>query len=216
MKWKILLVAIVLGALFAVISEAARVGASETHLQIQNQSVNRSRPGVAEQCVYFDPASVHVGHFMDKRSIELVAAPLRTLSKFDSRDDAVRSLKIIRYFGINELCLTGNSKFSYMLVSGKAPKGKIPGEKYVSFNPDQLKAEGITGEWRIAAGALVLFRFGSDEAAARQALRAVQYYGFNTKCTIGGDKGFVFLCTVPQLPTIQKKPYLEAKVAPER
>ncbi len=214
MKRNILLVAVVLGALLAVISEAARAGASETHLQIQNQAVNRNRPGVAEQCIYFDPGSVHIGHFIDRGGIELVAAPLRTLSTFDNRDDATRSLKIIRYFGANELCLTGNAKFSYMLVSGKAPRGKIPGEKQVSFNPDQLKTERIAGEWRIANGTSALFRFGTDEAAARQALRAIQYYGFNTKCTVGGEKGFVFLCAVPQLPRIQKKPYLEAKVTP--
>jgi len=216
MKRNILLVAVVLGALLAVISEAATAGASETHLQIQNQAVNRNRPGVGEQCIYFDPGSVHIGHFIDRGSIELVAAPLRTLSTFDKGDDAARSLKIIRYFGINELCLTGNSKFSYMLVSGKVPKGNIPGEKYVSFNPDQLKAERIAGEWRIANGRSVLFRFGTDEVAARQALRVIQYYGFNAKCAIGGEKGFVFLCAVPQLPSIQKRPYLEAKVAPDR
>ena len=100
MKRNALLVAMILGAALAATNGAARADASETHLQIQNQPVNRSRPGVDEQCVYFDPGTAHIGHFVDRGSIELVVAPLRTLSKFDSRDDAARSLKIIEHFGI--------------------------------------------------------------------------------------------------------------------
>jgi hypothetical protein len=151
---------------------------------------------------------------MDRSSIELVVAPLRTLFRFDSQDDATRSLKIIERFGINELCVSANSKLSYMLVSGKAAKGKVPGAKHIIFDPYELKAEQIANDWKLVQGKSPLFNFGTDESAARQALRIIRYYGFNAKCSIGGDKGFVFLYLLPKPPAAEKKPYLEARVTP--
>jgi hypothetical protein len=215
MKRKTLLVAMIFGVALAVINQTAWAGSSETHLQFQNQAVNRNRPGIAEQCVYFDPGTVHVGHFMDRGSVELVVAPLRTLSRFDSRDEATRSLKIIEHFRINELCMSANSKLSYMLVSGNAARGKLPGEKYLVFDPYLLKAERVGNEWKLVKGKSAIFGFGSDEGAARQALQVIRYYGFNAKCSIGGDKGFVFLFKSPVSPRMEKKPYLEAKAVPE-
>lgn len=214
MRRKALLMAMMLGALLVVADVTGRPNASETHLQIQNDAVTRNRPGVTEQCVYFDPGTAHIGHFMETGSIELVVAPLRSLSKFDNRDAAARSLDILKHYGINELCIAANSKLSYMLVSGKAPIGKVPGEKYVTFDPNQLKVERVANEWKLVKGESPLLNFGSDESAARQALRVIRYYGFNAKCSIGGDKGFIFLCALPKSQGIERKPYLEAKVVP--
>ena len=198
----------------AALNGTARAGNSETHLQIQNQPVHRSRPGIDERCVYFDPRTAHVGHFMDRSSVELVVAPLRTLYRFDNREDAVRSLRIVEYFGMNELCISANSKISYMLVSGKAAKGKVPGEKHVAFDPHQLKADRVDNKWQLVEGKSALFNFGSDESAARQALRAIQYYGFNAKCSVGGERGFVFLYMLPKAEAPERKPYVEAKATP--
>jgi hypothetical protein len=214
MKRKALLLAMTLGATLVVAGATARLDASETHLQIQNDPVTRNRPGIAEQCVYFDPRTAHVGHFPDRGSIELVVAPLRTLSRFENQDAAARSLKIVKHYGINELCMAANSKLVYMLVSGKAPIGKVPGEKYVTFEPQELKAERVANEWRVLDGKSSLRSFGPDESAARQALRVIKYYGFNAKCSTGGDKGFIFLCTLPRPQDKERKPYLEAKAAP--
>jgi hypothetical protein len=193
---------------------AARLDASETHRQIQNDPVTRNRPGIAEQCFYFDPGTAHVGYFPDRGSIELVVAPLRTLSRFASQDDAARSMRMVKHYGINELCITANSQLAYMLVSGKAPKGKVSGEKYVTFEPQVLKAERVANEWKLLDGKSPLFSFGPDEAAARQALRVIKYYGFNAKCAVGGDKGLIFLCTLPKAQATEKKPYIEAKMTP--
>jgi hypothetical protein len=214
MRRKALLVTTMLGALLVVTNVTGRLDASETHLQIQNDAVTRNRPGIAEQCVYFDPGTAHIGHFIERGSLELIVAPLRSLTKFENRDAAARSLKILKHYGINELCVAANSKLSYMLVSGKAPIGKVPGEKYVTFDPNQLKAERIANEWKLVKGESPFFNFGSDESAARQALRVIKYYGFNAKCSVGQDKGFIFLCTLPKPQGNERKPYLEARVAP--
>jgi hypothetical protein len=215
MKRKTLLMATILGVVLVVTNVTGSLGASDTHLQFQNQSVTRNRPGIAEQCVYFDPKSAHIGHFMDRSTLELVVAPLRTLSRFDNRNDAVRSLRIMQHYGINELCVAANSKLSYMLVSGKAPIGKVAGEKYVTFDLYQLKAARVANEWKLVSGTAALFSFGSDESAARQALQVIRYYGFNAICSIGGgDKRFIFLCALSKPPGIEKKPFLEAKARP--
>ena len=217
MKRLALLMAMIVEAALLLCLSALPVVASDTHLQIQNQAVTRSRPGIKEQCVYFDPGSVQLAYFIDRRSVDLVAAPLRTLSTFDSRDEAVRSMGIIKQFGINELCVAANAKLSYMLVSGKAARGKVPGGEHVTFDPYLLRVEKLGGEWRVAKGKNALLSFGSDVGAAREALRVIVYYGFNAKCSVGSDKGkgFVFLYAVPQPERLQKKPYLEAKATPK-
>jgi hypothetical protein len=215
MKRNTLLMATILGVAIVVTNVTGRLDASETHLQIQNEAVTRSRAGVTEQCVYFDARTAHIGHFMGSGSLELVVAPLRSLSAFDNREDAARSLKIVKHYGMNELCITANSKLSYMLVSGQAPFGKVPGERYVTFDLYQLKAARIANEWKLVSGTSALFSFGSDESAAREALQVIRYYGFNAICSTGGrDKRLIFLCALPKSQGIEKKPFLEAKAKP--
>jgi hypothetical protein len=183
---------------------------------VQNTAVSRNRPGIAERCVYFDPGTAQIDYFMDKASIELVVAPLRSLHTFANRDDATRSLRVIRHYRINESCTTANSKLSYVLVSGKAPQGRVPGENYVTFDPDQLKVERVANDWRLVNGKFPVFSFGSDELAARQALQAIRHYHFNAKSSIGENSGFTYLCTVQASPGIKTKPFLEAKAADGR
>ncbi len=214
MDRKALLIAAILGTLLVVTFPQTMLGASDTHLQVQNTPVSRNRPGTTERCVYFDPGTAQIDYFMDKASIELVVAPLRSLSTFTNRDDATRSLRVIRHYGINEVCTTANAKLSYVLVSGKAPRGKVPGENYIVFDPSQLKVERIANEWKLVSGKSAIFAFGSDELAARQSLQAIRHYGFNAKSTIGSEgKGFTYLCIVPTSRGIERKPFLEAKAA---
>jgi hypothetical protein len=213
MERKGILTATILGTVLVVTFVAGMLYASDTHLQVQNTAVSRNRPGIAERCVYFNPDTAQVDYFMDKASIELVVAPLRSLCAFANRDDAVRSLRVIRHYGINELCTTANSKLSYVLVSGKAPKGRAPGENYVTFDSYQLKVERVANDWKLVNGKSPVFSFGSDESAARQALQAIRHYGFNAKGSIGENRGFTYLCIVPTSPGIKTKPFLEAKTA---
>ena len=217
MERKGILIGTILGTTLVVTIAAGWLYASDdTHLQVQNTPVSRNRPGIAERCVYFDPGTARIDYFMDKASVELVVAPLRSLSTFANRDDATRSLRVIRHYGINEFCTTANSKLSYVLVSGKAPKGRVPGENYVTFDPYQLKVERVANDWRLVNGKSSVFSFGSDESAARQALQAIRHYGFNAKSSIGENRGFTYLCTVQTSPGIKKKSFLEAKAADGR
>ncbi len=213
MRSKDVLVAAVLQTVLAVVLCTLPAAASETHLQIQNQSVTRHRPGVPEHCIYFNPAALHVGYFPDRKSVDLVAEPLRTISTFESRDEATRSLNALRHLGVNELCVAANSRLSYMLVSGKAATGRLQGEKSVLFEPRILRVERADNEWRLQSGSSTLLSFGPDEKAAKDALRIINYYGFNAKCCIGGEtgKGIVLLYAVPQSDELKKKRYLEAK-----
>ncbi len=215
MKSNMLFAAVVFQAVIAVGAWAPHAGSGDTHLQIQNQSVSRNRPAIAEECVYFDPATLHIGYFLDAHSVTLVAAPLRRISTFESKDEAARAMNIMRQFGINELCRTANSKLSYMLASGSAPKGELRCENYVSFDPRLLKAERPGSDWRVVSGKTVLFNFGPDEQAARQALKAIRYYGFNARCSTG-ENGFAFLYAVQQPREITQKAYREAKAVSAR
>jgi hypothetical protein len=207
MQRTILALAVAFGIGVTFILPVQGADASDTHRQIQKSPVTRNRPGVPESCVSFDPATAHIGRFTDTSSTELVVDPLRRLCKFSDGDQAARALKTVRQYGMNEYCTVAHSKLSYMLVSGEAPKGTAPGEKYVLFDPAELRVEKSNNEWKLLCKKDAIFAFGSDEEAARQALRAIRHYGFNAKSTLGGEAGGLeYLAVAPTPKATAKKP----------
>jgi hypothetical protein len=62
--------------------------------------------------------------------------------------------------------------------------GESPTRIPFDWRQAQLRREGET--WKLTAGSHVLAEFGHDEAAARQALSAVQHYRFNEHYLVGG------------------------------
>ncbi len=98
--------------------------------------------------------------------------------------DSLKAMNIIRGYNFNRHCTVG-SGMAYWLVNDEAPGGSQPGEKCVSFYPAKLPVKNVNGNWQIGDARLVLFRFGKDEAQARQGLEVIKNYGFTNMCSVG-------------------------------
>jgi hypothetical protein len=73
----------------------------------------------------------------------------------------------------------------YLLVSGKAPVGSMPGEDCVAFNPRTATVKRIDGRWKIVDGSHWLFDFGVKKSEAMTALEIIKRHGFTQSCFVG-------------------------------
>jgi hypothetical protein len=130
----------------------------------------------------------------DGGDIRLVSGE-QTLAAFGgSERDAQLALSVLRYYHFSELCLVGHPHpaFSYFLVNGHAPRGLMLGLAQERFKPETLTVQQNGAAWVIGDGNQVLFNFGSRQEEAKESLKAIQQYRFDTLCHVG-DSGLKFL-----------------------
>jgi hypothetical protein len=98
---------------------------------------------------------------------------------------------LVQFFRCTERCLVGQPKplFDYFLSAGQPPRGSMLGVEKVPFYPTELTVQQNDTGWVIVDPTRTLFRFGDNEAAARQALKDIQFYRFDTLCRVGRDEG---------------------------
>ncbi len=154
------------------------------------------KPGdsIREDCVSLDPSRIEVKNISGRWKI--VDGNRWIFDFADKRSEAEQTLRIIKYFGMNQSCFIGrpHPSFSYLLVSGQAPKGELLGEDCVSFNPYKLEVVKSSGRWKISDGSRFLFDFGNKEEEARQALMIIRNYGFKKACYVGRpEPSFMYL-----------------------
>jgi hypothetical protein len=79
-------------------------------------------------------------------------------------------------------------------LTAPAPFSTTPGTSLL-FDWRQAQLTQVGGHWRLQAGGALLADFGSNERAAREALRVVQAYRFTERCSLGEQAQFTwFLC----------------------
>jgi hypothetical protein len=100
---------------------------------------------------------------------------------------ARRALEIIHFYRMDSTCYAGrpNAPMIYLLASGKAPIGSMPGEQCESFDAFRISLSQSGEFWRILSGSDVLFDFGNRELGAKQGLLALHHYEFNHRCIVG-------------------------------
>jgi hypothetical protein len=105
--------------------------------------------------------------------------------------DARMAQTVVQFFRCTERCLVGQPKpvFDYFLSAGQPPRGSMLGVERVPFHPTDLKLQQNDAGWAIVDPTRTLFRFGGNEAAAKQALKDIQFYRFDTLCRVGRDEG---------------------------
>jgi hypothetical protein len=151
-------------------------------------------PALQEDCVPFNPATTTVRNLDGRWTI--VDGNHLLFNFGDKKLEALKALKVIKYYRMNQSCFVGrpDPSFRYLLVNGKAPQGSMPGEDCVGFNPNTIEVRNIDGRWKIVDGSHWLFDFDNRENEARSAFAIIRKYGFTRTCFIGRpDPSFIYL-----------------------
>jgi hypothetical protein len=108
--------------------------------------------------------------------------------------DAREALRVVQNYHFTEFCRIGDSPagLAYFLVNGQAPHGVAFGLRSQSFRPEVLTLRQFGDAWVICADGRTLLRCGTDLDTAKEALRVVQHYRFDTLCWLdrSWDTGF--------------------------
>lgn len=144
-----------------------------------------SNPGEGVNRIPFEWRQLQVRR--EGRDWKLVSGPF-TLADFGANErDARLAQSAIQFYRCSEHCRVGGDQpvFSYFLSAGQAPRGMMLGTEKIMFRPSELTVEKRGDGWVIGDATRTLFQFGNDEAAARLALRDIQFYRFDMISRIG-------------------------------
>ena len=156
--------------------------------------VKPMRPVVQEDCISFNPATTTLRNINGRWTI--VDGNHLMFNFGNKKAEAIKALSIIKHYKMNQSCFVGrpDPSFSYLLVNGQAPQGRMPGEDCVRFNPNTIKVKKINGRWKIVDGSHWVFDFNNKEAEARTAFAIIKKYGFNRSCYVGRPApSFIYL-----------------------
>jgi hypothetical protein len=138
-----------------------------------------------EDCVSFNPARAQVKKIKNRWKIVDGSHWMFDFGK--KKNEAVKSLAIIKHYKMNRSCFVGrpDPSFQYMLVGSRAPKGAMKGEDCLRFNPRTTKVKKVGNKWIIVDGSHSMFNFGKKKNEAYQALKMIKKYGFTYSCFVG-------------------------------
>lgn len=141
-------------------------------------------PKLEEDCVSFDPERATT---KQAGSRWLIVDGTHNVFGFGNQSEARQALAIIRKYRANQVCYVGRPRpsFSYLLVSGRAPRGALPGEDCLSFDPSLLKVVDRSGRWVIGTGNRSMFSFDDKDSEAREALAIIKHHDFSQSCFVG-------------------------------
>ncbi len=140
---------------------------------------------INEDCVGFSTANAKVKHI--NGSWKIVDGSHWLFDFGGKKNEAIRSLQIIKRYSLNKSCFVGrpHPSFSYMKHNNQVPAGAMPGEDCIGFNTTHAEVQHINGSWKIVDGSHWLFDFGGKEGEARQALQIIKQQGCNNSCFVG-------------------------------
>lgn len=141
-------------------------------------------------CVSFDAGRTEIRRL--NGTWQIVVDGRRILDFGSKRDEARTALRIIKRYGLNKRCIIGEDKYyrmEYFLVDDRAPRGSMPGEDCLGFNPARATVANIKDRWKIVDGGSWLLDFVQSETDARESLSAIQNYRFDKICYVGRPHG---------------------------
>ncbi|MFE7630190.1 trypsin-like serine peptidase [Kocuria sp. NPDC057446] len=133
----------------------------------------------------FDPNTAQVVQAGGRWKIE--ASGMWLLDFGSSRAEADRALGVITHYGLNAQGFVGrpDPSMEFYLVDGEAPRGSLPDEDRIGFDPATVEVRQVGGRWKLVDGDHWILDFGTSQAEARQALSYVLRYGFRWICFVG-------------------------------
>jgi hypothetical protein len=110
---------------------------------------------------------------------------LKDFGRYESEGREV--LRVVRQLRLNTLTTVGAPRaiMEYWLANGVAPHGTVTGLRTLPLDASALTAEQVQGQWCIHDTNRILFNFGQQGDACRQALTDIQRYGFNQVGYVG-------------------------------
>ncbi len=138
-----------------------------------------------ETTVAFDPDAAEL-RWLDNRW-QLVAGPvfLKDFGRYETEGREV--LRVVRDLRLNTMTTLGSPRpiMEYWLANGEAPHGTVAGLRTLPLDTAALKAEQVQGQWCVHDTNRILFNFGQQGDACRQALGTIQRDGFTQVGYIG-------------------------------
>ncbi|MEJ2157259.1 MAG: hypothetical protein P8X96_18160 [Desulfobacteraceae bacterium] len=162
---------------------AYRQGLVPGWVEISFTATRSASAAMKEDCLGFDPSKVIIKQ--EGRQFLMTDGRSR-MKMFPNRKEAMAALKAIRHYSMNRHCFIGrpDPSLEYWLVNNGAPKGSLPQEDCIPFNPSNLKIKQEGRQWLMTDGRSRMKMF-PNKKEARQALGIIKKYGFNRTCYIG-------------------------------
>ncbi len=130
---------------------------------------------------------------------------LKDFGRFET--EGREALRLVRELRLNSQGTIGSPRpiMEYWLTNGEAPRAPAHGLRTLPIDPATLRAEQVQGQWTLRDEHRILFNFGAQSDAARQALAVVQRYGFTQVGYVGqvSPMMLVFLAAPPTLAQVQ-------------
>jgi hypothetical protein len=185
-----------LGGGLALVVLAWGVGASGQTALPRQPAQAAGKDALVENLTRFEPRDLRVTWNKGHWQLMNGAAPLKD---FGLREhDARQALCVILDLKLNQHGTVGGPQpvMEYWLTDGKVPQGVAPGGlRTLSLDENRLRVEQVNGQWCVGDGPRVLYTFGAQADAARQALAVMRKYHFNQAAIVGqaGPAMVVFL-----------------------
>jgi hypothetical protein len=149
---------------------------------------------VLAERVPLDFRQVRIYH--DHRDWKLLCGEYVIANFGPNERDARLAEMAFRTSHFTEQCLVGHPKpaFSYFLVNGKPPRELPVGAQGIAFRPENLSVRQVNGVWAICDLTRTLFVFGDRAEEAKETLKILQKYSFDSYCRLGqGEQGMTIL-----------------------
>lgn len=104
-----------------------------------------------------------------------------------SREDADKSLAVIKHYGLSKRCLVGapDWNFEYFLIGNKTPEGEMPGESCAKFKLSDIDVNKDGDAWVLEDGNTKLKKFNNEDDAWI-ALAYLRRHHFSHQCLVAG------------------------------
>ncbi len=113
-----------------------------------------------------------------------------------SEANANEAVSIIKKYEFNNICFVGRPNAPMMYFRKDKPKLLLPGygrqipgpamkEDCIKFNPNQVEAKQISGNWKVVQGDMWMLDFGASKEQAEKAVKIIKFYMMDQQCFVG-------------------------------
>jgi hypothetical protein len=176
----------------------AMLNAAAQEQMLQRTGLAIPGAGFVGEKLSFDPRKVEV---RKERGEFVLAHGTDTIGKFGVNDWVARdALRLIQDCRFTEYCTFGGAGVSFFLVNGRAPTRVPFFAQGLRFEAKSLKVRTAeAGKWGLFEPSGRMIFTAVSQLEGEQLLKVIQYFQFDTLCTVGGtasNPGLRFLASL--------------------